>query len=127
MVSLATRWGRDAPRVKRDVHPSCASIVVHWSLCQPIEIAIIIPKLSLPYVHPSSPYVPVTPYVQLKFLVGNNLSPPSPPPAQYDLPAMVLLPPRRALLTVKMGGTSLDSIEYIPILILNSALPPCDK
>ena len=58
--------GGDAPRVKRDAHPS------------------------LPYVHPSPPYVPVTPYVQLKFLVGNNLSPPSPLLAQYYLPAMVL-------------------------------------
>ena len=46
--------GGDAHRVKRDAHPS------------------------LPYEHPSPPYVPVTPYEQLKFLVGNNLSPPSP-------------------------------------------------
>ena len=60
--------GGDAHRVKGDAHPP------------------------LPYVHPSLPYVPVTPYVQLKFLVGNNLSPPSPPPAQYYLPAMVLGP-----------------------------------
>ena len=28
--------------------------------------------------------------MQLKFLVGNNLSPPSPPPAQYYLPAMTM-------------------------------------
>ena len=59
--------GGDAHRVKGDAHPP------------------------LPYEHPSPPYVPVTPYEQLKFLVGNNLSPPSPPQAQYYLPAMVLV------------------------------------
>ena len=58
--------GGDAHRVKGDAHPP------------------------LPYEHPSPPYVPVTPYEQLKFLVGNNLSPLSPPTAQYYLPAMVL-------------------------------------
>ena len=58
--------GGDAHRVKGDAHPP------------------------LPYEHPSPPYVPVTPYEQLKFLVGNNLSPPSPPPAQYYLPAMTM-------------------------------------
>ena len=69
-VSLAHRGGRDAHRVKGDEHPplpyehpplhwKCvggrggslpplwASIFVHWSLFQPIEIAIIIPTLSL--------------------------------------------------------------------------------
>ena len=46
--------GGDAHRVKGDAHPP------------------------LPHVHPPLPHVPVTPYVQLKFLVGNNLSPPSP-------------------------------------------------
>ena len=59
--------GGDAHRVKGDAHPP------------------------LPYEHPSPPYVPVTPYEQLKFLVGNNLSPPSPPQAHYYLPAMVLV------------------------------------
>ena len=71
-VSLAHRGGRDAHRVKGDEHPplpyehpplhwKCvggrggslpplwASIFVHWSLFQPIEIAIIIPTLSLLY------------------------------------------------------------------------------
>ena len=38
--------GGDAHRVKGDAHPP------------------------LPYEHPSPPYVPVTPYEQLKFLVG---------------------------------------------------------
>ena len=46
--------GGDAHRVKRDAHPR------------------------LPYEHPSPPYVPVTPYEQLKFLVGYCAEPVSP-------------------------------------------------
>ena len=64
--------GGDAHRVKRDAHPS------------------------LPYEHPSPPYVPVTPYEQLKFPRVINPDSPLNDSRQLDCPS-----PLTVSLTVK--------------------------